>query len=51
MWIGSLLLEFRAFFLVARFTMAEYVHQNLEGMFPELEEIERMGVLLSEDIR
>lgn len=31
--------------------MAEYVHQNLEGMVPELEEMERMGVFSSEEIR
>ncbi|KAJ7340514.1 U3 snoRNP protein [Desmophyllum pertusum] len=31
--------------------MAEYVHQNLEGMLPELEELERMGVFTSDEIR
>ncbi|XP_020606073.1 U3 small nucleolar RNA-associated protein 6 homolog [Orbicella faveolata] len=31
--------------------MAEYVHQNLEGMLPELEELERMGVFSSDEIR
>lgn len=31
--------------------MAEYVHQNLEGMVPELEELEQMGVFSSDEIR
>lgn len=31
--------------------MAEFVHQNLEGMVPELEELERMGVFSSDEIR
>ena len=31
--------------------MAEYVQQNLEGMLPELEEMERMGVFSSDEIR
>lgn len=31
--------------------MAEYVHQNLEGMLPELEEMERMGVFSSDEIK
>ena len=39
------------FLLHENFTMAEYVHQNLEGMLPELEEMERMGVFSSEEIR
>ena len=39
------------FLLHENFTMAEYVHLNLEGMLPELEEMERMGVFSSEEIR
>ncbi|KAL9957450.1 hypothetical protein ACROYT_G039085 [Oculina patagonica] len=31
--------------------MAEYVQQNLEGMLPELEELERMGVFSSDEIK
>ena len=31
--------------------MAEYVQQNLEGLLPELEEMERMGVFSSDEIR
>ncbi|PFX20216.1 U3 small nucleolar RNA-associated protein 6-like [Stylophora pistillata] len=31
--------------------MAEYVQQNLEGMLPELEELERLGVFSSDEIR
>lgn len=31
--------------------MAENVHQNLESMLPELEELERMGVFSSDEIR
>lgn len=31
--------------------MAEYVQKNLEGMLPELEEMERMGVFSSDEIR
>ena len=31
--------------------MAENVHQNLESMLPELEELERMRVFSSDEIR
>ena len=31
--------------------MAEYVQQNLEGMLPELEEMERLGVFTNDEIR
>lgn len=39
------------FLLHKQSTMAEYVQQNLEGMLPELEEMERMGVFTSDEIR
>ena len=31
--------------------MAEYVHQNLEAMLPELEEMERVGIFSRQEIK
>ena len=31
--------------------MAEYVQKNLEGMLPELEEMERTGIFTRHEIR
>ena len=31
--------------------MAEYVHQNLETMLPELEEMERLGIFSKQEIK